>query len=278
MRIIEPHIHMISRTTDDYVKMYDAGIRVCVEPSFWQGSTRRYAGSFFDYFQLSLEFETIRASRFGIDHWSGISMNPRESDDRGLTDEVLSGIEEYLEHPRCICIGEIGFHNNTANEEYSFIKQIELAVKHHLPIMVHTPHNDKLKGTLRSIAILKEMNIPPEMALIDHNTEETIKASHESGYFCGFTVYPVSKLTPERVSAIIKEYGSERMMVNGSADWGVSNPLALADTVEQIKRDGHDQHAVRNITHRSGADFYSFTNKFTPKFNPSPQKIETFQR
>ena len=62
MIIIEPHIHMYSRTTDDYVAMYKAGIRACVEPSFWMGTNRRYAGTFFDYFQLILEFETIRGA------------------------------------------------------------------------------------------------------------------------------------------------------------------------------------------------------------------------
>ena len=44
MTIIEPHIHMLSRTTDEYQAMYRAGIRACVEPSFWLGTNRRYAG------------------------------------------------------------------------------------------------------------------------------------------------------------------------------------------------------------------------------------------
>lgn len=276
--MIEPHIHMISRTTEDYQAMYNAGIRVCVEPSFWQGSNRRYAGSFFDYFQLSLEFETLRASRFGIDHWSNIAMNPKESEDEGLAREVIAGMAEYLDHERCICVGEIGFNNNTANEEKALVAQIELALKHKLPIMVHTPHVDKIKGTLRTIDILKEMQVPTEMALIDHNTEETIAAAHASGYFCGFTVYPISKLTPKRVSDIIKEYGSQRMMVNGSADWGVSNPLALVDTVEQMQQDGHSEEDIKNLTHNNALAFYSYSGKFKPTFDLVPLAIESFQR
>jgi hypothetical protein len=81
MPIIEPHIHMYSRTTDDYQAMYRAGIRACVEPSFWMGADRRYAGTFFDYFRLILEFETVRARRFGIDHFAAISLNPKEAED-----------------------------------------------------------------------------------------------------------------------------------------------------------------------------------------------------
>ena len=54
MTIIEPHIHMFSRTTDEYQAMYRSGIRACVEPSFWLGANREYAGSFFDYFKVIL--------------------------------------------------------------------------------------------------------------------------------------------------------------------------------------------------------------------------------
>src|SRR3990172_6345699 len=110
MYIIEPHIHMFSRTTDDYHAMYKAGIRVVVEPSFWLGSDRRYAGSFFDYFKLILDFETVRSARYGIDHFSCISVNPKEAENRSLVDEVLFGINEYLNHPRCVGIGEIGLN------------------------------------------------------------------------------------------------------------------------------------------------------------------------
>lgn len=276
--MIEPHIHMISRTTQDYDAMYAAGIRVCVEPSFWQGANRRYAGSFFDYFTLSLDFETERASRFGIDHWTAISMNPKESEDEVLANEVIAGLEPFLKHDRCVCIGEVGFNNNTLNEEKALIKQIEIALKYKLPIMAHTPHVDKLKGTLRTIDILKDMDVPTDMALIDHNTEETIDASYKSGYFCGFTVYPVSKLTPKRVSDIISKYGSERMMVNGSADWGVSNPLALIDTAEQMKKDGHSEQAIEDLTHNNAMTFYSKSGKFKPNFELKPLAVESFQR
>ena len=43
MRVIEPHIHMYSRTTNDYEAMYAAGIRACVEPSFWLGTDHSVA-------------------------------------------------------------------------------------------------------------------------------------------------------------------------------------------------------------------------------------------
>src|SRR5690606_41696415 len=40
MRLFDPHIHMTSRTTDDYQAMYTAGVRAVVEPAFWLGQPR----------------------------------------------------------------------------------------------------------------------------------------------------------------------------------------------------------------------------------------------
>jgi hypothetical protein len=164
MLIIEPHIHMFSRTIDDYRQMYSENIRVCVEPSFWLGTNRRYAGSFLDYLRLILEFETIRAARFGIDHFAAIAVNPKEADDLGLVDEVLEEIDEYLRHDRCIAVGEIGLNAATKNEEVAFIKQLHIANKHGLPVIVHTPHVDKLKGT-----DLLPIFGPPQMRVFPHH-------------------------------------------------------------------------------------------------------------
>jgi hypothetical protein len=278
MKIIEPHIHMYSRTTDDYQNMYEAGIRACVEPSFWLGANRRYAGTFFDYFQLILEFETVRARRFGIDHYAAVSVNPKEAEDTGLVDEVLAGMEPYLDHPRCVAMGEIGFNNVTPNEERAFVAQLEMALARPLPIIIHTPHVPKVEGTRRIAAILKEMQVDPKRVCIDHNTEETMAISQETGCWCGMTVYPISKLTPQRVSDIIRKFGSERMIVNGSADWGVSDPLSLVKVVDFMTNDGHDEATIRRLVRDNADSFYSLSDKWRPDLNITPLDPHEFQR
>ncbi|MEI7879609.1 MAG: TatD family hydrolase [bacterium] len=278
MTIIEPHIHMYSRTTDDYVAMYKAGIRACVEPSFWMGRNRRYAGTFFDYFDLILEFETIRARRFGIDHYAAVSLNPKEAEDPVLAKEVMDGIVPYLSHPRCVAIGEIGFNAITPNEELAFVRQLHLAHEHKMPVIVHLPHLDKLRGARRTIEIIKAEGINPDWVVIDHNTEETISLSRESGCYCGMTVYPISKLNPERVSAIIRDFGSDRMIVNGSADWGVSDPLSLVKVVERLRLDGFPEADVRRLTNENAMAFYSQSQNWQPEFTIQPLDPREFQR
>lgn len=276
--IIEPHIHMYSRTTDDYAAMYAAGIRACVEPSFWLGANRRYAGTFFDYYLLILDFETVRARRFGIDHFAAVSLNPKEAEDRILADEVIDGLDAYLDHPRCVALGEIGYNNITANEEHAFCRQLEIAKARDMVVIVHLPHVDKLRGALRSIEIVEDMGMNPERIVLDHNTEETIAACRETGCYCGMTVYPISKLTPERVSKMIHAYGSERMIVNGSADWGVSDPLSLVKVVDFMRNDGHAETTIERLLFGNPSAFYSGSVRWLPELDLEPVPPETFQR
>jgi len=278
MTIIEPHIHMYSRTTDDYQTMYRAGIRACVEPSFWLGSNRRYAGTFFDYFRLILEFETVRARRFGIDHFSAVSVNPKEAEDTALVDQVLDGIGEYLDHPRCVALGEIGFNDITPNEERAFVRQLHIAAERDMPVIVHLPHIEKLRGARRIIEIVRAEGLDGPKIVLDHNTEETLPLARQTRCYAGMTVYPISKLTPERVSRMIHEVGSERMIVNGSADWGISDPLSLPKVVEFMRGDGHSDKAIQDIVFDNAMAFYGQSPKWRPELDLEPVDPRQFQR
>jgi len=279
MTIIEPHIHMYSRTTDDYQAMYAAGIRACVEPSFWLGTNRRYAGTFFDYFQLILEFETVRARRFGVDHYAAVSFNPKEAENTALVDEVLAGMGEYLDHERCIAVGEIGFNTITDNEEYAFKRQLEIAKARDMLVVIHLPHFNKPEGIARTITCLRDVDMDETKIYLDHNTEETIEtAVAETECYCGMTVYPISKLTPQRVSDIIRQVGSERMIVSGSADWGVSDPLALVKVVEHMRGDGHDEETIQRLVFGNANAFYSQSPRWGPDFDIAPMDPREFQR
>jgi len=276
--IIEPHIHMYSRTTDDYQRMYESGIRVCVEPSFWLGAQRKHAGTFFDYYTLILDFETVRAHRFGLDHFAAVSMNPKESEDHVLAKEVIDGLGEFLEHPRCVAIGEIGYNNISREEEYAFERQLHIANERQMPVIVHLPHFEKEIGVKRTIDIIKNEGINEELVVIDHNTEESMPFARETGCYTGMTVYPISKLTPERVSNIVKKFGSERMIINGSADWGISDPLSLVKVVNYMKEHGHDEETVNNILFHNPNKFYSSSKNWKPDFKLKPVDPREFQR
>ena len=154
MRIIDPHVHMTSRTTDDYEAMAAAGIAAIVEPAFWLGQPRTAVGSFVDYFNSLLGWERFRASQFGVRHFCTIGLNPKEANNPRLAGEVLDLLPRYLAKDGVVAVGEIGFDDQTDAEESCFARQIELAREYDLPVLVHTPHRDKKQGTIRSLALV----------------------------------------------------------------------------------------------------------------------------
>ena len=260
--LFDPHIHMYARTTDDYEHMALAGIKRIVEPAFWLGQARTRPGTFFDYFDHMLEFETQRAADFGIDHWVTIALNPREANNTELRKGVLAEMPQFLEHPRCVAVGEIGFDQITDAEEAAIRAQLEMAQSYNLPVLIHTPHQRKREGTERTIAVLKSMNYDLDMVLMDHNTEETTGISQRAGCWCGHTIYPITKLTPERACNILRQYGTNRMLVNSSADWGPSDPLSVPKTALEMRKRGFSEQAIAEVTWENPNAFFAQAGRY----------------
>jgi len=257
MKIFDPHIHMTSRTTDDYASMAQNGILVIVEPSFWLGQPRTNVGSFIDYFNSLLGWERFRASQFGIRHFCTIGLNPKEANNPRLSEEVLSLLPRYLQKDGVVAVGEIGYDDQTDAEERIFASQLELAMEMDLPVLVHTPHRDKKRGTIRSLDLIRSVGFPEERALIDHNTEETLPLVLDTGCWAGHTIYPHTKMDEVRMVKLVKEYGSERILINSAADWGISDPLKVPKTTDLMLESGITLQTIRTIVWDNPAHFFS---------------------
>ncbi|MER5747403.1 TatD family hydrolase [Streptomyces sp. NPDC002225] len=255
MRIFDPHIHMTSRTTDDYRAMYDAGVRALVEPAFWLGQPRTHPASFTDYFDALIGWEPYRAAQFGIRHHCTIGLNPKEANDPRCT-PVLDLLPRYLAKDSVVAVGEIGYDTMTDAEEHAFAAQLALAVEFALPALVHTPHRDKAGGTARSLAVIQESGIPPGHVVLDHLNEVTVTEVMGTGCWMGFSIYPDTKMTPQRMVDILKKYGTEHMLVNSAADWGHSDPLLTRTTARAMLEAGFDEDDVDRVMWRNPITFY----------------------
>jgi hypothetical protein len=256
MKIIDPHIHMTSRTTDDYQAMAAAGIVAVVEPAFWLGQPRTTIGSFIDYFNSLVGWERFRASQFGIRHFCTMGLNPKESNNPKLAGEVLALLPRYLDKDGVVAIGEIGFDDQTDAEEASMVQQFELAREFELPVLVHTPHRDKKQGTIRTIEIVRRVGFPEERVLIDHNTEETLPIVLETRCWAGHTIYPFTKMDEQRMAALVKKYGSDRIIVNSAADWGISDPLKVPKTIAVMREQGIPDETISRIVWDNPVGFF----------------------
>jgi predicted metal-dependent TIM-barrel fold hydrolase len=248
MRYIEPHGHMVSRTTDDYVDMVTAGCAAVCEPAFWAGFDRSSVDGFRDYFRQLTEYEPARAAKYGLPHFCWLCINPKESEDVKLAEDVIGIIPEFLDRPTVLGIGEIGLNKNSRNEVAVLERHVDLAARTGQLILVHVLRNDS--------------RIRPERVLIDHVEEHTVKVVLDRGHWAGMTLYPISKCTPARAVDILDVYGSEQLWMNSACDWGESVPLAIPKTALEMRRRGWSAEAVDKVVYQNPVRFLSQSAKF----------------
>ena len=245
MDYVDPHIHMVSRTTDDYETLAKMGCVALSEPAFWAGFDRGSADSFRDYFKQLTETEPKRAAQYGIQHFTWLCINAKEAENVSLSREVIAMIPEFLDKPNVLGIGEIG-------------------LKYNQQILIHTPHlEDKYQGTRMILDMLcDDSRIERHRVLVDHVEEHTIGPVLEAGFWAGMTLYPISKCTPQRAADMIEKYGPERLMANSAGDWGPSKPTAIPDLIFELRRRGHSESAIRRIVYDNPLQFFSQSKGF----------------
>ena len=274
MHTIDPHVHMSSRTTDDYEAMAAAGVIAVIEPAFWVGQPRTHVATFADYFASLVGWERFRAAQFGIHHYCTIGLNSKEANDERLAAEVLEILPLWAAKEGVVAIGEIGFDDQTPAEEKAFHAQVEIAKALSLPVMIHTPHRDKKSGTRRSMDLCLDHGLPPSQIIVDHNNEETVREVLDRGFWAAFTIYPKTKMGSERMVAVVQQYGPERIIVDSSADWGVSDPLAVPKTANLMALRGIPTAHIEDTCYRIALRAYGPSGQIAESDWATPTTID----
>jgi len=272
MRFIDPHIHMSARTTDDYERMAAAGIVALIEPAFWLGQPRTQVGTYIDYLSSLVGWERFRAAQFGIHHYCTIGLNSKEANNEALAEQVLEILPRYLVKEGVVAVGEIGYDDQTPVEDKYYRAQLALAKEFDMLVQVHTPHRDKKSGTSRSMAVALEMGVQPERVVIDHNNEETVQEVLDRGFWAAFTIYPNTKMGNERMVEIARKYGSHHIFIDSSADWGVSDPLAVPKTARLMLDRGIASKDVEAICYGNALKAFGQSGQMKEEhwLNPAP--------
>ena len=272
MMFIDAHAHMISRVTDDYEAMAAAGVVAVIEPAFWIGQPRTHVGTYIDYLSAIVGFERFRAGQFGVRHYCTIGLNSKEANNEELAEGVIEILPRFALKDGVVAIGEIGYDEQTDLEDKYFRIQLDLARELGLPVMIHTPHRDKKKGTLRSMDVCAEHKLDPSMVIVDHNNEETVEHVLERGYWTAFSIYPSTKMGNARMVEILRRCGPERIIVDSACDWGISDPLGVPKTAELALERGIPEEAVRAVCYSNALAAYGQSGQMTEDdwLNPAP--------
>ena len=263
MKYIDPHIHMVSRTTDDYRRMAQAGCAAITEPAFWAGYDRCSVEGFRDYFRQLTDTEPARAAKYGIRHHCWLCINPKEAEDVGFATEVLPMVPEFMQASNVLGIGEIGLNKNSRNELQVLEMHLQLAKAHDALVLVHTPHlEDKRKGTILIMDAVDNAGLDPDRVLIDHVEEHTVGMVLDRGFWAGMTLYPDTKCTPQRAVDILERWGTERIWMNSAGDWGDSDPLAVPKARMEMQRRRHPAAMIEQVTWGNPVTFLSRSENF----------------
>jgi uncharacterized protein len=274
MMFLDPHIHMTSRTTDDYEAMAKAGIVAVIEPAFWLGQPRTSADSYKDYLSSLVGWERFRASQFGIKHYCTIGLNSKEANNELLAEAVMEILPLYACKEGVVAIGEIGYDDMTPAEDKYFRLQLELAKELNLPVMIHTPHRDKKAGTSRSMDVCLEHGLQASQVIVDHNNEETVREVLERGFWAAFTIYPDTKMGNERMVEVVRKYGCDRIIVDSSADWGISDPLAVPKTAALMAQRGIPKDQIKAVCYQNALTAYSQSGQIKENDWLNPELID----
>jgi hypothetical protein len=274
MMFIDPHAHMISRTTDDYEAMAASGVVAVIEPAFWLGQPRTNVGSYLDYLSSLVGFERFRASQFGIRHYCTIGLNSKEANNEELAEGVMELIPRFALKEGVVAIGEIGYDEQSALEDKYYRLQLELAKKLELPVMIHTPHRDKKRGTTRSMDVCDEHGLDPRMVVVDHNNEETVRETLDRGYWAAFSIYPSTKMGNSRMVEILRQYGAKQVIVDSACDWGISEPLGVAKTAKLALQQGIAEDQVRLACYQNALSAYGQSGQMKEEDWLNPAAID----
>ena len=165
-------------------------------------------------------------------------------------------LPRYLSKEGVVAVGEIGYDDQTPAEDRFYRAQLELAKSFDMLVMVHTPHRDKKRGTMRSMDVAIEHGIDPGRVVIDHNNEETVQEVLDRGFWAAFTIYPHTKMGNERMVEIARRYGSNHIFIDSSSDWGVSDPLAVPKTARLMLERGIARADVEAICYGNALKAY----------------------
>ena len=244
--------------------MYAAGVRAVVEPAFWLGQPRTSVGSFVDYFDALIGWERFRAAQFGIRHHCTIALNPKEANDprcrRGARRAAALPREGRRRRRRR---GRLRLDDARGGEV--FATQLELAASRAArrsctPRTATRPPARAAPSTWCASRASR-----PERVVVDHLNEATVGEVADSAAGWASRSIRDTKMDEHRMVAILREYGTERMLVNSAADWGRSDPLKTRKTAEAMLDAGFTERRRRRVLWRNPVEFYGQSGRLRPR-------------
>ncbi|MEJ8543031.1 TatD family hydrolase [Methanothermobacter wolfeii] len=253
--MIDSHIHADTRPFEDFEAMAVSGIREAVtcahDPLEMLSSDVVMA-----HFRRILKVDPHRAALNGLKLHTALGVHPRAIPHDYM--KVLEELPELLSDPSVVAVGEIGLDSGSETEMNVFIEQLRIADETDRRVIVHTPRSGKEEIT-PLIADLLSQHIDERRAVIEHVNMDVIPLLIESDFMLGLTVQP-EKLTPQEAVQILKEYGTDRFVLNSDMSSSPSDPLSVPRTVHRMRISGFGEGDIMRVSEKNIRKFLKIKN------------------
>ena len=178
---------------------------------------------------------------------------PGQDPSLGL-DAVLAHLPERLGRPEAVAVGEVGLFEGGEREEGVFLRQIDLARDLRLPLVVTVPGRHRAKILKRTLALLRDREVPPEGALLVRTDVGSVATIRGVGYRVA-----LGGLEAEAIAELVARHGPEGLLLASEVGDGPSDPVHLARTVDRLETAGLSRAVVRRVARENAEAFYGVT-------------------
>ena len=262
MIYLDSHTHVTECSFSTLEMMNLTGIRKVVSPVNWSSKEPVPASTIVDVWEHQIDYQLPRLGKMLIDSYAmiGVSMVSVPVD----WEKLLEKLPAYLENPKVVAIGEIGFQpgsrtcKDIAVQETIVKEQIKIARELKIPVVFHVPEGEEKKEyTGRTLELCKEGNLPMSAVLIDHCSDSNIDMVLEAGATCGISVQPWRNLSPKNAADLILDRAPDRICVNSDASTRESDPIAVARVAYELKKKGASDELIEKVCCTNGKEFYN---------------------
>jgi len=261
--MIDPHLHIDSRTREDLASMAAGGIIAVISMTYYPHLHLSITSqTLLDYFERVIKFETWRAKQELIDVYVGIALNPVSIPPD--YDKVLEAIPKYIAEDRVVAIGEIGLEPGSQTcpdpeRQKEIVRaQLKIAKEHGKPVVFHTPHLDKESWVEQYLDLIAQEKMEPSKVVIDHADASVIKRVSDFGCNAGITVQPWRGLRPQDAAEILKDCNLDSVLIDSDCNITLpSDSLSVPKTALEMKRIGFSEDDIKRVTFDNPARIFN---------------------
>ena len=250
--MIDTHMHADSRSSEDFEKMYLAGIKTAITCSYYPYKIDNES-ILLNHLNRILEYDTKRAGEYGLDLKVALGIHPSNTIENPQT--IYDSLYQWIENSQIVAIGEIGLEDLTDAEIATFKRQLDIADETKSKVIIHTPRKNK-KEVLAEILKILPNHLDEKQAVIDHINPEVVGDAIKSDCMLGLTVQP-QKMDKEDAIAILDEYGFDRFLLNSDISNKPSDPLSVPKTVRELEKQNYAKKDIEKISHKNAQNFFN---------------------